>query len=210
MKTQHQCICWVFLFFFIKSFSKDHPKIWSTFISILLNCLFLSPTVFNEKPPLFMDVCKIALFPFFPFSYICRVINRHEKQADASILFPCRFCTFLFFFSTPQTTFFFIEFTTENKKNKAWHKLNFLLPAHRSPPMSHRFLSCVCVANPREQKYIYMYIYIYIYIVIHSYSMYIFLGLQSKMGRKWRRFYKKQSFKKGGGDFSCTQWTFFL
>lgn len=56
----------------------------------------------NNKPPAFMDVCKNALFPFFlPFSYICCIINRQEKQADTSVLFSCRFCTFLF--STPQT-----------------------------------------------------------------------------------------------------------
>jgi len=47
-----------------------------------------------------MMYAKLLYFQLFPFSYICCVINRHEKQADASILFPCRLCTFLFFLHT--------------------------------------------------------------------------------------------------------------
>lgn len=137
------------------------------------------------------------------FWYICCIINRHEEQANASVLLPNWCCTFFFSLFTLQPTFHRIynRKLKNTNKNKAWHKLNFLLPAH---PKMYTYLSCGHVANLREQKYI----YIYIYIIIHSYSIYIFQDYKAKWAENEDVSTRNNLSERGGGDFLCTQWTF--
>lgn len=121
----------------------------------------------HEKQPLFIGCMQNCFISIFPFSYISCVINRHEKQADASILFPCRFCTFLFF--SPHRKQLFIEFTTENKKTKldtSWISCYQLIA-----PLIYELCSC---SKSQGTK-------IYIYLYSYSQLQYLhILGLQSK------------------------------
>lgn len=112
----------------------------------------------------------------------------------------------VFFLSAPQTTFHRIYNKKQNKNNKldtSWISC-YQLVAHLI--MLHPSPSCVNVANPKGTK---IYIYIYFHIVFTA-TVCTHFRITKQLGRKWRRFYKKQSFKKGGGDFSCTQWAFFF
>ena len=127
-------------------------------------------------------------FPWSPFSYICCIINRHEKQAENSVPFPCWFCTIFFL----RTANMFHRIYNWKLKTKAWHKLKSLLPALCSPHKLHTRMSRVRCSKPQKQKYIYS---------IHSLDIYT-LRLQRIWAEKWRRFHKKQSFKKVGDIFS--------
>lgn len=113
----------------------------------------------------------------------------------------------LFFFS-PHRKQLFIEFTTEKKTNKKKKQslTQAEFPATSSPLASYVTLTselCLSSKSQGTKKYI------YIYIVIHSYSIYTFQDYKAN-GQKMKTFLQETIFRKGGGDFSCTQWTFFF
>lgn len=119
---------------------------------------------------------------FFLFHTL--IINRHEKWAETSVLFPVPFLH-LFFFYFPHCKEFFIEFTTKFKKKTkitgAWHKLNILLPADElsARPLYDTHMSELC-SSSKSQETKKIYIYIYIFISYSQLSYLHVLGSQSK------------------------------
>lgn len=105
------------------------------------------------------------------------------RTGDVCLLFPCQFCTFCLFNFTPQTNSHRIyNWNNKKKLDTSWIS-SYQLFAHLITLQS---LEPFLVAYSRNKN-------IYLY-HIHSYSIYM-LELQSKWAEKWRRFYKKQSFK---------------
>lgn len=143
------------------------------------------------------------LYFHLSFSYICCIINRHEKQANASVFFPNWCCTFFLSLFTLQPMFHRIynRKLKNTNKNKAWHKLNFLLPAHRSSQNVH-ISELWSRSKSQGAKNI------YIYIIIHSYTIYIIWDYKAKWAENEDVSTRNNLSERGGGDFPCTQWTF--
>lgn len=124
---------------------------------------------------------KLPLFFMYFFSYICCQINRHKK-ADDSI--PSHADYAPLFFSTLQTIFHRIYNIKKSLTQAEITATSSMLTTH----FTLISMSCISVANPRNKN---------IYIVFTVGTIYML-----EMDRKWRRFYKKQSFKREVETFS--------